>query len=194
MYREKLRHRKAYYDDLSHALTKLLFTRHFYVNGNIPRLQELVGRMAEALGLPEDQQAALQLLARFHNIGMVGIPDEILLKKEPLATQERLKLEQHPESGYRIARSSPELMLVADLILAHHEWWDGGGYPSGLAGLDIPLEARILTLADAYNAMTTERPYGNALSHEAAVAEIERMAGRQFDPELAALFVSLFPD
>ncbi len=191
MYREKLWHRKAYYDDLSHSLMNVLFTRDFYIHGNVPRLQELVRRMAEALKLSEAQQASLQMLARFHNIGKVGITDEVLLKKEPLTYQERLKIEQHPESGYRIARSSTELMPVADLILTHHEWWNGRGYPSGLAGLDIPLEARILALADAYNAMTSARPYRSALSHDAAVAEIERMAGLQFDPELARLFLSL---
>lgn len=192
MYREKRWHRKAYYDDLSRSLINVLKSRHFYINGNIPRMQELVRRMGEALGLPEAQQSALQLLARFHNIGMVGISDDILLKEKALETQERLKLQQHPESGYRIARSSPELMPVADLILAHHEWWNGEGYPAGLAGPDIPLEARILALADAYNAMTTDRPYGSALSHDSALAEIKKMAGLQFDPELAELFLSLF--
>lgn len=191
MYREKMRQRKAYYDHLSHCLLNVLFNRDFYVNGNIPRLQHLVGRMARALELPEAQQATLRLLARFHNIGMVGIPDEILLKKEPLTSQERLKIEEHPESGYRLARSSSELLPLADLILAHHEWWNGGGYPSGLAGLDIPLEVRILALADAYNAMTSERPYRHALNHAAAVAEIEKMAGLQFDPALTRLFISL---
>ncbi|WP_276663173.1 HD-GYP domain-containing protein, partial [Syntrophomonas wolfei] len=113
--------------------------------------------MAEALDMSPSQISCIKLLAQYHDIGQVGISDAVLFKKGKLNSQERLQIERHPEIGYRIARLSPKLLPIADWILRHHEWWNGQGYPCGLAGEDIPLECRILALVDAYNAMTSNR-------------------------------------
>ncbi|NLT20622.1 MAG: HD domain-containing protein, partial [Syntrophomonadaceae bacterium] len=133
----------------------------------------------------------LQLLAQFHDIGKVGVPDRILFKEDRLTPEEYLEMQRHSEIGQRIALAAPELSSLAGLILKHHEWWNGKGYPLGLAGEDIPLECRILALADAYDAMTNDRPYRKAMSHEEAKAEIIRCSGTQFEPRLATLFLEL---
>ncbi len=101
-------------------------------------------------------------------------------------------MKRHPEIGYRIARTSPDLAPIAESILSHHERWDGTGYPRGLAGDRIPLAARVLTVADAFDAMTSDRPYRKALSAEEALSELERNAGTQFDPAVAEAFVRLW--
>ena len=136
----------------------------------------------------------LRLLAQFHDIGKVGIPDRILLKPGALEPDEVIEMRRHCEIGHRIAQSSPDLLPVADWVLKHQEWWNGGGYPLGLAGERIPIECRILSIADAYDAMTSDRPYRKAMSHAAAVAELRRCAGSQFDPELVELFIETCSD
>jgi HD-GYP domain-containing protein (c-di-GMP phosphodiesterase class II) len=98
-------------------------------------------------------------------------------------------MKKHPEIGYRIAMSSPDLMSIAEYILCHHERWDGKGYPQGLKGEEIPLLSRILAVADAYDAMTQDRPYRKAMSKEEAAAEIKKNAGSQFDPEIVRVFI-----
>jgi HD-GYP domain-containing protein (c-di-GMP phosphodiesterase class II) len=100
-------------------------------------------------------------------------------------------MRRHCEIGYRIAISAPDLVPIAGWILKHHEWWNGQGYPNGIAGCEIPLECRILAIADAYDAMTSDRPYRKAMSKEAALEEIRRCAGTQFDPELTEKFIIL---
>ncbi len=190
MYREKLFHRQSSRNNLVRTMMSALGERDFITQGHADRLQKLVCMMASALNLPQPQVANLKLLAQFHDIGKVGIPDSILFKNGPLNSGERAEMERHPEIGYRIAVSSPLLMPISDWILRHHEWWNGQGYPCGLAGDDIPLECRILALADAYDAMTSERPYRQAMTHAEAIKELKDKAGTQFDPELTSLFLS----
>ena len=189
MYREKLNRRQNTHSTFINILSKALEARDFIAEGHAERLRGQVSIMGEALGLPEHKIAELCLLAQFHDIGKVGVSDSILFKTAPLDPEERKEMQKHCEIGHRIAFSSPDLMPIADWILKHHEWWNGNGYPFGLAQEEIPLECRILAIADAYDAMTNDRPYRKALSHEEALNEIKNNAGKQFDPQLAKLFV-----
>lgn len=144
------------------------------------------------MGLSEMRiQADLRLFAQFHDIGKVGIPDQILFKNGPLTLEEMVIMKRHCEIGYRIAQASPDLLPIAEWILKHHEWWNGKGYPLGLKGEEIPLECRILAIADAYDAMTNDRPYRKALTREEALSEIKKCSGTQFDPRLVDMFLKM---
>jgi diguanylate cyclase (GGDEF)-like protein/PAS domain S-box-containing protein len=194
MYRGKLHRSQSTRSAIVQTVMKLLEARDFITEGHADRLQEMLIRLAKAAGLPESRMTDLRLLAQFHDIGKVGIPDRILLKPGPLEPEEVIEMRRHCEIGHRIAQSSPDLMPVADWVLKHQEWWNGEGYPLGLAGERIPIECRILSIADAYDAMTSDRPYRKAMSHEAALAELRRCAGVQFDPALVELFIATCPD
>lgn len=173
------------------ALLAALSERDYIANGHADRLQELCCKMGEKVGLDSHRLTALSLVAQVHDLGKVGIPDSILFKKGGLTEEEWEIMRQHPEKGYRIAQVSPDLAQVADLILRHHEKWDGSGYPLGLKGEEIPLECRILSIVDAYDAMTNDRPYSKAKTREEALEEIKRCSGTQFDPGLVELFLVL---
>jgi diguanylate cyclase (GGDEF)-like protein len=191
MYREKLNQSQSNRSAIVQTAMKLLEARDFITEGHGDRIQLLVARLGIALKLPENRVTDLKLLAQFHDIGKVGIPDNILFKPGPLTPEEFNEMKRHSEIGYRIAQSSPDLNLITDYILKHHEWWDGSGYPMGLVGKSIPLECRILSIADAYDAMTSDRPYRKALVHKHAIEELRRFAGIQFDPELVDNFITL---
>ncbi|MBO8158762.1 PAS domain S-box protein [Thermosyntropha sp.] len=189
MYREKLHSGQSTRSSIVQTLTKALEARDFITEGHGERMQDLVVAVAEAINLSENRINDLRLFAQFHDIGKVGIPDSILFKPAPLTEEEYEIMKGHSEIGYRIALSAPELVFIADWILKHHEWWNGKGYPLGLKGNEIPLECRILAIADAYDAMTNDRPYRRAMSHEKAVEELRRCAGIQFDPWLVEEFI-----
>ena len=133
----------------------------------------------------------LVLLSMLHDIGKVGTPESILNKPGPLTPEERARIEQHPEIGYRITQAIPELSHASKYIMAHHEWWDGTGYPNGLSGAEIPLASRIIAVVDAYDVMVTGRSYRAARSKEEAVCELKRCAGTQFDPKIVDIYVKL---
>jgi len=173
------------------ALLAALSERDYIANGHADRLQELCLKMGEELGLDQHRMTALSLVAQVHDLGKVGIPDRILFKREGLSDEEWQIMRQHPEKGYRIAKASPDLAHVADLILRHHEKWDGSGYPLGLKGDAIPLECRILSIVDAYDAMINDRPYRKAKSRKQAIEELKNCAGVQFDPELVEIFLKI---
>jgi len=192
MYREKLHRSRSARSAIVQTVMTLLEARDFITEGHADRLQEMLIKLARAAGLPENRMTDLRLLAQFHDIGKVGIPDRILLKPGPLSPDEKIEMQRHCEIGHRIAQSSPDLSPVADWVLKHQEWWNGEGYPLGLSGDKIPVECRILAIADAYDAMTNDRPYREAMEPEAALVEIRRCAGIQFDPALAKLFIQLW--
>lgn len=192
MYREKLHHSQSARSAIIQTAMKLLEERDFLTEEHAERINELVTRLAKKLRLAAPNIAELQLLAKFHDIGKVGIADHILLKPGPLSPEEQAEMQRHCEIGYRIAQSSNELLPIAEWILKHHEWWNGEGYPVGLRNEQIPLECRILAVVDAYDAMTSDRPYRKAISHEAAVAELKRCAGTQFDAKIVKKFLGLF--
>ncbi len=149
----------------------------------------LAVRMGEALELEADRLRLLELAALMHDVGKIGVPDAILQKQGTLSAEEFLRVKDHVLLGPRIL-SSTDLPEILPWVRHHHERWDGSGYPDGLAGTGIPLESRILLLCDAYDAMTSDRPYRDARSPERALDEIESCSGTQFDPELVRVFVS----
>jgi HD-GYP domain-containing protein (c-di-GMP phosphodiesterase class II) len=162
--------------------------------GHAERVKKLACALGEAAGLSRADLAKLRLLADVHDIGTLGVADKVLAKTSALTDEEWEEFKRHPEVGYRIAFSSPELLPVAELIRQHHEWWSGQGYPRGLAGEEIHILSRILALADAYDTLTSDPPAGQALSHEDALAEMQKRAGAQFDPQPAELFIRLMSE
>ena len=156
--------------------------RHSYV------VAELSARVAQLLGLDAEEVELVRLAGSLHDLGKLAIPSEILRKPDALNESELLVLRRHPQIGYRILRSLG-VEPVSTWVLHHHERWDGRGYPHGLGGEDIPLGSRILFVADAYDAMTSDRIYREHVAHEDAIAELERCAGTQFDPQIVAVFV-----
>lgn len=191
MYREKLHQSRSTRSAVVQTLVKAMEARDFNTEGHAERLLDLVLNLGRAMDLPKQKLDDLRLFAKFHDIGKVGIADSILFKPGPLTPSETIEMRRHSEIGHRIAQSAPDLALIADWILKHHEWWNGEGYPIGLKGEEIPLECRILAIVDAYDAMTSDRPYRSALSQVEAVAELERCAGTQFDPVLVKKFLKI---
>ena len=191
MYREKLNRGQSARNSIVQTVMKMLKARDFLTENHSDRLQYLVTQLAERRGLSPERIADLCLLAQFHDLGKVGIPDRILMKPGPLNADEMAEMQKHCEIGHRISLALPELESISEWILKHHEWWNGEGYPLGIAGAKIPLECRILAIADAYDAMTNDRPYRPAMSHQAALDELLQCGGTQFDPELVRLFAEL---
>ncbi|SPF56228.1 Sensory box protein (fragment) [Candidatus Desulfosporosinus infrequens] len=153
------------------------------------RVSELCQNIGKALSFSEIKVSKLKVVGLLHDIGKIAIEEGILNKPGKLSEQEWNEIKRHPDIGYRILSSSSEMLELANCILAHHERWDGKGYPKGLKGEDIPKISRIIALADSYDAMTSERSYRKALSEEEALVEIRKNAGTQFDPEIARVFV-----
>ncbi|EXG85386.1 diguanylate cyclase (GGDEF) domain-containing protein,uncharacterized domain HDIG-containing protein [Clostridium sp. ASBs410] len=153
------------------------------------RVSELCEKMGTALGLQEDEVKELKTVGLLHDIGKVAIEEGILNKNGKLVEQEWAEIKKHPEIGYRILSSVNELSEMADYVLAHHERWDGNGYPKGLKGNEIPVQSRIIAIADAYDAMISERSYRQALPKEYAISELIKGAGTQFCREYVHVFI-----
>ncbi|MFN8629314.1 MAG: diguanylate cyclase [Chloroflexota bacterium] len=149
--------------------------------------------MAQAIDLPQGELDRLRTASLLHDLGKLAIPEEILNKPADLAASEWRVVTEHPKIGQVVLEQAGALRDAAMIVLHHHEWFDGRGYPYGLAGIDIPVGARIVAICDAYEAMIAGRPYREAVSHEEAIAELRRMAGVQFDPELVEVFAEQFP-
>lgn len=185
MYWEKMQHSQQSRQAIVQAILRMASAREFHDSQYI---EHLVLLFAQKIDFPAAKWPDLCLLAKYHDIGLVGIPETILHKPGKLTQEEVMILRRHCEIGHRIALASSELAHIADWILKHQEWWDGHGYPLGLAGENIPLPCRMFAIIDAYEAMTHDRPYRQAISAAAACAELRRCSGSQFDPQLVEIF------
>jgi diguanylate cyclase (GGDEF)-like protein/putative nucleotidyltransferase with HDIG domain len=171
------------------SLARAVDARDVYEGSHSERVADLSARLAERIGLGQEHVELTRLAASLHDLGKLAVPEEILRKPGPLTDAERLVLERHPQIGYRMLESLG-VDPVADWVLHHHERWDGAGYPDGLHGEDIPHGARIIFVADAFDAMTNDRVYRRKLSLAAALAELEDCSGTQFDPDAVAALVA----
>jgi len=189
MYRRKLLKHKTMRSSLLTTIKELLFSKGNETKEHADRMAKLANMLGKELELDETDLDSLELMATLHDVGKIGISSHILLKPGKLDEAEWIEVKKHPETGYRIANTIPELQGVAEYILCHHERWDGNGYPQGLAGTDIPYISRLISVIDAYDAMTEDRAYRKALTRDEALKEILDHAGTQFDPNIAKAFV-----
>ena len=181
--------------ETDHALVLLADTvdkRDEYTFAHSQRVAALSGEIARALDLPRKEIDLIVSAARVHDLGKIATDNRILYKQASLTDEERKAIIAHPADGSELAGQFSMYRKGRDYIRHHHERWDGRGYPDGLAGTQIPLGARVITVADAYDAMTSDRPYRKALSSEIALAELRRGAGRQFDPDLVETFIACY--
>ncbi len=179
----------AYLETIS-SLAKAVEARDSYTGGHVERVRLYSQRIGEAAGVGGSALRQLEFGAVLHDVGKLGVPDAILRKPGPLDPEEWTSMRRHPEIGRLVLEGVGFLADALDAVACHHERWDGGGYPAGLAGEAIPLFARIVAVADTYDAMVTDRPYRCGLPVDVALAEIERGRGTQFDPEIARVFLA----
>ena len=175
--------RRDYHQALS-SLVSAVNDHDTYTGGHSCRVSDYTAALGRILGLPRAEIAFLRQAGLIHDIGKIGIPDRVLKKKGKLTDEELHLVRLHPILGASILSRFPNMERMIPVVLHHHERWDGSGYPSGVSGIDIPRESRAIFVADAFDAMTTDRPYGEILSTEEALQEPRRCAGLQFDPQL----------
>ncbi len=190
MYRKKLFESPIVRKHTIKTILETLYRRNAREAEHARIVSGLCGKMAVALELNETETENLTMLGRMHDIGKIAMQAELLEKPGSLDVEEWLDLKRHSEVGYRILSTVNEYAEMAEQVLSHHEWWDGRGYPKGTGGLDIPLYARILAIADAYDAMTGERPYRMPIPVTEAREELQRCMGSQFDPRLVGVFLT----
>ncbi len=191
MLKNKLILQESASNSIVKSLETALFERSDETEQHANRMADLCVKLAQKLELSHNDINDLRLFAILHDIGKIGIEDKILKKPGPLTDIEYNRMKQHPSIGYKIASNVEALESISYYILTHHEWWDGNGYPKGLKGKDIPLLSRILSIVDAWDAMTNNRVYRTAMSKEDAIDELKRFKGTQFDPDLTKEFLKL---
>jgi diguanylate cyclase (GGDEF)-like protein/putative nucleotidyltransferase with HDIG domain len=174
-----------------YALVSTVETRDPYTYGHSRKVNSYAVALAEAIGLSPDDVSKVSTAALLHDIGKIGIPDRVLNKKGKLSREDWEAIKSHPRLGANIVGNVPNLVPCVSSILYHHERWDGAGYPEGLKGEEIPIEARVLAIADSFEAMTSPRVYRPALSLEEVIKELQKGAGTQFDPKLVEVFIGI---
>lgn len=189
MYKKKLFESPSMRGKTMSAIINTLHEKNKREEAHSHRVSALCKSMGEVLGMPEHDIEELKTVGLLHDIGKIAINENILNKTGNLTDDEWKEIKRHPEIGYRILSTVNDMSDMANYVLYHHERWDGKGYPKGLKGEEIPFVSRIITIADAYDAMTSERSYRGALSDEIVIAELQRNAGIQFDPELSSVFI-----
>jgi len=191
MSKQKLLESRSAHSSIIASIKVIMFEKSQETEEHAERLVQLSKSIGFAMSLTDDQLNELELLSTLHDIGKMSIPADILSKTGKLSTEEWREMKKHPEVGFRIAQATSELVPIAKYILCHHERWDGKGYPQGLIGEKIPLLSRILSVVDSFDAMTNDRSYRSAMTKEAAIEEIGRGSGTQFDPDITQLFLNL---
>jgi putative nucleotidyltransferase with HDIG domain len=176
------------------AMGNALDAKSPWTKGHSERTVHYAEKIACKMGLSHEDMHNLTIGGLLHDIGKIGTYDNLLHKTEKLTEEEFSIIKKHPEEGVKILESIKQLEKIVPIIRYHHERYDGKGYPDGLAGADIPLLARIVHVADSYDAMTADRPYRSALSHEQVIEELKRNAGTQFDPEVVDVFLSILTE
>ena len=179
--------------DVTECLVAALEARDSYTNGHSLRVADMSVEIASFLGFSGIELEDIHIAAHLHDIGKIGIPDRVLHKKGRLLPQEYEEIRKHPQIGYTILSKSANLQEIAEIVLSHHERWDGGGYPRGLKGKEIPFGSRIIAVADSIDAMISDRPYRSTLTMEQCLYEVRVNAGKQFDPAVAAAACQLYP-
>ncbi len=173
------------------SLAYAIEARDPYTRGHSERVTKYALRLAEFVGLDKKKTQLLRYCCRLHDVGKIGVPDKVLLKNGPLTFDERAQIELHPVYGAEILGDLKFISAGVPIILHHHERFDGKGYPYGLKKEKIPIEVRIITIADSFDAMTSDRPYRKALVLSAVIEEIKKCAGTQFDPMLTKAFLKI---
>lgn len=173
------------------SLASAIDAKDSYTGDHSTKVSDLAARVAKALGVPGSVVEDVRIGARLHDLGKIGVRDAILMKPDHLTPEEWIVMRQHAERGFEILRKAPVPNTIKLAVLHSHERWDGMGYPAGLAGEAIPLIARIIAVVDAYEAMTSDRPYRKALLAQEALARLEQNAGSQFDPRVVRIFARL---
>jgi HD-GYP domain-containing protein (c-di-GMP phosphodiesterase class II) len=191
MYRRKLLEKKSLSSLIISFLTTTLFEKNIETENHTIRVRDLSIRLGKSLMLSETILNNISILAVLHDIGKIAISDEILKKKDPLSRRELEILKKHPQIGANICSSSPHLVHVAELVLTHHEWFDGSGYPQGISGDNIPVESRIISITDAFDVMTHKQPYKQPISIQEAIEKIITGTGTQFDTGLVKIFLKI---
>ena len=172
------------YHDLVTSVVAALEAKDHFTADHSQRVSGMAERVCRLLGLSNEQTEMIHMAAHVHDIGKIGVPDAVLEKAGPLNEAEWSMIRRHPVIGADILRRSAGLSGIADIVLHHHERWDGKGYPEGIGGPDIPLGSRIIAICDSIDAMTTERPYREILSPQECREEIRRNGGAMYDPDI----------
>lgn len=194
MHRNKLLEDESSRNSIISSLGKTLAEKSNETEEHAERIRYYCDKISMILNISTSQKDKLNLLAKLHDIGKIGIDDKILNKKGKLTAEEWEVMKTHSDIGYRIASSTPDLRHIAYHILTHHERYDGTGYPKGLKGEEIPVLSRVISIVDAFDVMTNERPYKEAMPIEESVEELKRCAGTQFDPGLVDVCIQAFTE
>src|SRR5690554_2691985 len=191
MYQHKLFEHTSHRSEFIKSILNTLREKNPREKEHSNRVAHICIEIGKALDMKKHELALLEAIASLHDIGKIAIDEAILNKPGKLNEEEWEIIKTHPEIGYRIISHAPEYAEIAEDILSHHERYDGTGYPRGLKGDEIPIRARIIAIADAYDAMISNRPYRKALTKEEAIEEIKKCSGTQFDPKLVEIFLKI---
>lgn len=173
---------KKIYHDIIESLVAALEAKDLYTRGHSDRVADMSYEVAKGLGISGSELEEIHMAAHLHDIGKIGVPDNVLNKNGKLAPHEWEYMKMHPVIGYKILSKSKRLKAISEIVLYHHERWDGKGYPGGISQADIPIGSRIIAVCDAIDAMTSDRPYRKAMSFETCLNELNINKGIMFDP------------